>query len=84
MDASVTLICDVPLLNGIEKRKDVAYKIEWFAEEGESLKTEERCRPAPGRENAGPCPNTNSLNSRLPGNEYKIGQRVSKVKLKLS
>lgn len=77
-DASVTLICEVPLLNEIGKRKNVKYRIEWSAG-GETLKTDEQCSTVPGGENAAPCPNANRITFRLPGNKYKIGQSVSKV-----
>ena len=75
----MTLICEVPLLNEIGKRKNVKYRIKWSAG-GKTLKTEEKCSPAPGGENAAPCPDANSVTSRLPGDLYKIGQSVSKVK----
>jgi len=72
---SVTLVCKVPILNGIERWKNVTYKLEWFAE-GRTLKSEEICGGLlPGKENSVACPKTN-LNSRLPGLSYKIGQSV--------
>ena len=78
-DASVTLICEVPLFNEIGKRKNVTYKIEWSAG-GKTLKTDKICDTVPGEENAAPCPNATSVTSRLPGDLYEIGQSVSKVK----
>lgn len=77
--ARVPLICEVPLLNGIEKWRNLTYRIEWFAN-GSSLRIEERCGgnfPA-GKEHNESCPNTTSIHSRLPGN-YSIGQWVSKA-----
>ena len=76
----MTLICQVPLLNGVEKWKKVAYKIEWYAE-GKTLLTYEQCGNVPcGEENSKACPNTTSIQSKLAGNLYKIGQSVSKIK----
>ena len=75
----MTLICEVPLLNGVQNWKNVTYRIEWFAD-GNSSKTEKMCSTVPGGENAAPCPNAASVTSRLPGKLYKIGQWVSKVK----
>ena len=74
----MTLICEVDIRNGIEKWKNVTYRIEWFAE-GTSLKSEPKCDGAPvGETNTEACPN-GKLTSRLPGNLYKIGQSVSKI-----
>ncbi|XP_068719980.1 uncharacterized protein [Montipora capricornis] len=74
--ASVTLVCKVAILNGIEKWKNVSYLIQWFAE-GEILNNETICGGLlPGRTNNKPCPNQNII-SKLPGKFYKIGQSIS-------
>ena len=74
----MTLICEVDIRNGIEKWKNVTYRIEWFAE-GTSLKSETKCDGVPvGGSNTKACPN-GKLTSTLPGNLYKIGQSVSKI-----
>ena len=75
----MTLVCKVPILNGVEKWKNVTYRIEWFAE-GKTLKSETSCGGlAPGGINDDPCPNV-ELKSLLPGNLYNIGQSVSFTK----
>ena len=79
-DVAVTLICQVPLLNGVEKWRNVTYKIEWYAE-GKTLLTDEPCGNVPcGGENSEACPNIASVQSKLAGTKYKIGQSVSKIK----
>ena len=71
----MTLICKVPILNGIEKWKNVTYRIQWFAE-GQILLSDTICGPIPaGQENTGPCPKKD-LESKLSGDLYKIGQSV--------
>jgi len=75
----VTLICKVPIRNGIEKWKNVTYRIEWFAE-GTLLQTETKCDGFPvGGTNTNACPAGRVLTSKLAGNLYKIGQWVSKM-----
>lgn len=76
---SVTLLCKVAILNGIEKWKNVSYLIEWVAE-GRTLKNETRCEVQPGQTNGNRCPNQ-ELTSQLPGENYKIGQSVRMDKL---
>ncbi|XP_068693084.1 von Willebrand factor D and EGF domain-containing protein-like isoform X2 [Montipora foliosa] len=74
---SVTLVCKVAILNGIEKWKNVTYSIEWFAE-GKTLKNETICGGLlPGKVNKKPCPDANLTSSRLPGENYTIGQSIS-------
>ncbi|XP_068719986.1 von Willebrand factor D and EGF domain-containing protein-like [Montipora capricornis] len=74
---SVTLVCKVAILNGIEKWKNVTYSIEWFAE-GKTLKNETICGGLlRGRENKKPCPDANLISLRLPGENYTIGQSIS-------
>jgi len=73
--ASVTLLCKVAILNGIEKWTNVSYLIEWVAE-GRTLKNETRCEVQPGQTNGNPCPDQ-ELTSQLPGENYRIGQSVS-------
>ncbi|XP_068690653.1 neurogenic locus notch homolog protein 1-like, partial [Montipora foliosa] len=76
-DVFVTLICKVAILNGIEKWKNVSYSIEWFAE-GKTLQNETICGGLlPGKENQNPCPDKENLASRLPGENYIIGQSIS-------
>ncbi len=71
----VTLLCKVNINNGIEKWKNVAYKIEWFAG-GKSVYEEEICGNLPdGMENKFPCPD-GELVSKLKGSQYEIGQWV--------
>lgn len=70
----VTLLCEVAILNGIEKWKNVSYLIEWVAE-GRTLKNETICEVHPGGTNAKSCPNR-TLTSLLPGENYTIGQSV--------
>ena len=73
----MTLICKVPILNGIEKWKNVTYRTQWFAE-GQILQTDTICGPIPpGQENTSPCPDKD-LESKLSGRKYKIGQSVHK------
>ena len=72
---SVTLLCKVAILNGIEEWRNVSYLIEWVAE-GRTLKNETICEVQPGKTNKNPCPNQ-ELTSRLPGDKYTIGQSVS-------
>ncbi len=74
-EVSVTLICTVDILNGIEMWKNVTYRIEWFSE-GNSLKEETICGGLPpGGTNTNSCPG-GELVSRLPGTSYQIGQWV--------
>ena len=73
--ASVTLLCRVAILNGIETWKNVSYLIEWVAE-GRTLKNETRCEVQPGKTNVNSCPGQ-ELASQLPGENYTIGQSVS-------
>lgn len=73
-EVEVTLFCKVNILNGIEKWKNVTYKIEWFVD-GKSKKSEDICATQDGEENDIPCPD-GELHSRLPSTHYKIGQWV--------
>ncbi|XP_068720616.1 von Willebrand factor D and EGF domain-containing protein-like [Montipora capricornis] len=74
---SVTLVCKVAILNGIEKWKNVSYSIEWFAE-GKTLKNETICGGLlPGKENEKSCPDANLISLSLPGESYTIGQSIS-------
>ncbi|XP_067041993.1 von Willebrand factor D and EGF domain-containing protein-like isoform X3 [Acropora muricata] len=73
--ASVTLLCKVAILNGIEKWKNVSYRIEWVAE-GRTLKEETRCVVQPGETNKNSCPDQ-ELTSQLPGEKYTIGLSIS-------
>ena len=75
-EASVTLLCKVTILNGIEKWKNVSYRIEWVAE-GRTLKEETRCEVQPGQTNKNSCPPEQELTSQLPGEKYTIGLSVS-------
>lgn len=72
---SVTLLCKVAILNGIEKWKNVSYLIEWVADGG-TLRNETRCEVQPGQINENSCPDQ-ELTSQLPGENYKIGQSIS-------
>ena len=69
----VTLLCEVNIFNGVEKWKNVTYRIDWFAE-GKSLKSEEIC---PG--NGEPCHSVSSakVHSTLEHSKYRVGQSVS-------
>ena len=71
----VTLLCEVAILNGIEKWKNVSYRIEWVAE-GRTLKEETRCEVQPGEVNENSCPDQ-ELTSQLRGEKYTIGLSVS-------
>ena len=72
----VTLVCKVPIHRGIEKWKNVTYKIDIFAD-GKLVKSKERCGGLPpGKVNQDPCPN-GDLESTLSGDLYKISQWVS-------
>lgn len=63
------------ILKGIEKWKNVAYRIEWFAD-GNLTHSDEICGKIPeGDENAIPCPN-GDLHSTLNSKGYQIGQLV--------
>ena len=74
-DVFVTLICEVTILNGIEKWKNVSYLIRWFSK-GKSLKNDTICGGLlPGEEHNGPCPDQNLI-SRLSREDYTIGQWV--------
>ena len=59
---AVSLLCKVDLLQGIEQRDDVEYKIEWTSE-GKTLRIKSRC----DQKDRIPCPNTNSIVSTLIG-----------------
>lgn len=76
---SVTLLCKVAILNGIEKWKNVSYLIEWVADGG-TLRNETRCEVQPGQINENSCPDQ-ELTSQLPGENYMIGQSVRMHKL---
>lgn len=80
-DVAVTLTCEVPLLNLVGTWNNVTYRIEWYAE-GKTLLTYERCNVGNcnGKKNNAPCPNANSIQSKLKGTLYKIGQSVSNSK----
>ncbi len=74
-DVAVSLLCKVNILNGVEKWKNVSYRIEWFAE-GKSLKSEDICGGLlPGEVNDKSCPD-GELHSTLEPTLYKIGQWV--------
>ena len=66
---AVSLLCKVDLLQGIEQRDDVEYKIEWTSE-GKTLRIKSRC----DQKDRIPCPNTNSIVSTLIGfTDYLAG-----------
>lgn len=61
-EVAVSLICKVDLLQGIEQRDDVEYKIEWTSE-GKSLLIKSRC----DQTDKITCPGTTSIASTLIG-----------------
>ena len=69
----VTLLCEVDIFNGVEKWKNVTYRIDWFSE-GTSLKREEICQG-----DGEPCQSVanGKVHSTLEPSKYKIGQWVS-------
>lgn len=80
----VTLHCKFHILRGIEKWKNVTYKIEWFVD-GNSVKDPTiLCIPNTEKnENDDQCPNRNPVKDELIGKRddrtgyYKAGQTVS-------
>lgn len=66
-EVAVSLICKVDLLQGIEQRDDVEYKIEWTSE-GKSLLIKPRC----DQTDKITCPGTTSIASTLIGSTHYL------------
>lgn len=66
-EVAVSLICKVDLLQGIEQRDDVEYKIEWTSE-GKSLLIKSRC----DQTDKITCPGTTSIASTLIGSTHYL------------
>ena len=71
--SSVSLLCTVELLNGVEQLDNVEYLIEWFAD-GISLNVKtERCH----QNDIVPCPTPDKeVTSKLTGDQYTAGKWV--------
>ena len=83
----VTLFCKFKILRGIEKWKNVTYKIEWFVDGNLAKKPTIICKPGPGlNENQTPCPGRTPFMAELIGKgnngigDYRAGQTVSPMK----
>lgn len=80
----VTLYCNFMILRGIEKWKNITYKIEWFVD-GTFAKKDIICKPGKeSKENKRPCPDRNPFRAELTGRNkpggpghYTAGQTVS-------
>lgn len=71
----MSLRCEARILKEIHKRKDVTYRIEWFAD-GKSVKIDTKCDSPPEQATCQSVADA-KVRSTLDGANYTIGQWVS-------